>query len=125
MDLMMIRTYSEKYKGGLKKLAQDIGMSEANLHRCININKIQASDLENIAMKLGVNVSSFFDNQVDMIENDMEINNLKQEIISLKQEIIRLQELKLPTKDDKALDVSRRFFEATKEMFSYFEQIKE
>lgn len=57
----MIRTLSEKYDGGLKKLASDIGMSEANLHRCINNNKIQASDLESIAIKLNVDISIFFD----------------------------------------------------------------
>lgn len=61
MDLNVIRNLSEKYDGGLKKLASDIGMSEANLHRCINNNKIQASDLENIAIKLNVDVRLFFD----------------------------------------------------------------
>ncbi|MBQ9203438.1 MAG: XRE family transcriptional regulator [Prevotella sp.] len=61
MNLNLIRNLSEKYDGGLKKLASDIGMSEANLHRCINNNKIQASDLENIAIKLGVDISIFFD----------------------------------------------------------------
>lgn len=61
MNLSIIRTLSEKYDGGLKKLALDIGMSEANLHRCINNNKIQASDLESIAIRLGVDVGMFFD----------------------------------------------------------------
>jgi len=61
MDLNVIRNLSEKYDGGLKKLASDIGMSEANLHRCINNNKIQASDLENIAIKLNVDIRIFFD----------------------------------------------------------------
>lgn len=36
-------------------------MSEANLHRCINNNKIQAGDLEKIASLLGVPISYFFD----------------------------------------------------------------
>lgn len=63
MDLNVIRNLSEKYNGGLKKLASDIGMSEANLHRCINNNKIQASDLENISIKLNVDISIFFDAQ--------------------------------------------------------------
>jgi len=61
MDLSVIRNLSERYDGGLKKLALDIGMSEANLHRCINNNKIQATDLENIAIKLNVDVRIFFD----------------------------------------------------------------
>lgn len=61
MDLEKIRMLSERYNGGLKRLAYDIGMSEANLHRCINKNKIQASDLEKIANCLGVDVVTFFD----------------------------------------------------------------
>lgn len=61
MNLNLIRNLSERYNGGLKKLSSDIGMSEANLHRCINNNKIQASDLEKIAIKLDVDVSIFFD----------------------------------------------------------------
>ena len=36
-------------------------MTEANLHRCINLNKIQAGDLEKIAHLLGVRVGYFFD----------------------------------------------------------------
>lgn len=46
MDLSIIRNLSEKRVGGMRKLASDIGMSEANLHRCVNNNKIQAADLE-------------------------------------------------------------------------------
>ena len=61
MNLMILRTLSEQYSGGLKKLAQEIDMSEANLHRCINNNKIQATDLERIAIKLNVDVRIFFD----------------------------------------------------------------
>lgn len=61
MNLEKIRMLSERYNGGLKRLAYDIGMSEANLHRCINKNKIQASDLEKIANCLGVDVVTFFD----------------------------------------------------------------
>ena len=45
----------------MKKLALDIGMSEQNLHRCIRNNKIQAADLEKIAILLKVDVRIFFD----------------------------------------------------------------
>ena len=69
MDLSIIRNLSEKYDGGLKKLASDIGMSEANLHRCINNNKIQASDLENIAICMNVGVSVFFDEMANKPTN--------------------------------------------------------
>lgn len=60
MDLSRIRFLCEKREGGMKKLASDIGMSEANLHRCVNNNKIQAADLEKISSVLNVPVSSFF-----------------------------------------------------------------
>ena len=49
-----------------------------------------------------------------------EIDEMRQEIASLRMEVERLRALKLPTKDDKALDVSMKFFEAAKEMFSYY-----
>lgn len=64
MRLELIRKLSEKRAGGLKKLSADIGMSEANLHRCINNNKIQASDLEKIASIFEVPISTFFDDGI-------------------------------------------------------------
>ena len=60
MDLELIRKFCESRSGGLRKLANDIGMSEANLHRCINNNRIQAHDLERIAQCLEVNIGVFF-----------------------------------------------------------------
>ena len=64
MNLEIIRTLVEKRVGGLRKLASDIDMSEANLHRCINNNKIQAGDLEKISIHLGVDIRVFFDNEI-------------------------------------------------------------
>ena len=61
MDLSTIKNFCSKRKGGLKRLAADIGMSEPNLHRCIRENKIQASDLEKISQLLGVDIRVFFD----------------------------------------------------------------
>lgn len=81
MDLQMIKKMCENREGGLKKLAADIGMSEANLHRCINNNKIQASDLENISLLLNVRIGIFFGESC--IEDD-EIQKLKSEIEHLK-----------------------------------------
>ena len=66
MNLELIRTLSGNYGGGLKRLALDIGMTEANLHRCIRNNKIQAQDLEKIAKCLRVNLSVFFDTNTDI-----------------------------------------------------------
>ena len=45
-------------------------MSEANLHRCVNNNKIQAADLEQIALKLRVDIRLFFDDEVRVLANN-------------------------------------------------------
>jgi len=63
MNLQLIKKFSEGRPGGLKKIAVDIGMTEQNLHRCINKNKIQAGDLEKIAQLLNVSIAVFFDEQ--------------------------------------------------------------
>lgn len=68
MDLGIIRKMSDSRPGGLKKLATDIGMSEANLHRCINNNRIQAGDLEQIARLLNLHIDCFFDDDVKTVE---------------------------------------------------------
>lgn len=70
MDLSIIRNLSEKRAGGMRKLASDIGMSEANLHRCVNNNKIQAADLEKIAFLLKTDIRIFFDNEVSRLSNN-------------------------------------------------------
>lgn len=61
MDLQLIKFYCERRPGGLRQLAEEAGMSEANLHRCIRNNKIQASDLEKLAQLLKVRIGEFFD----------------------------------------------------------------
>lgn len=66
MYLEIIRQFSENRPGGLKKLAADVGMSEQNLHRCIRNNKIQADDLERIAIALNVDIRRFFDDEATM-----------------------------------------------------------
>lgn len=92
MNLMVLRTLSERYEGGLKRLASDIDMSEANLHRCINNNKIQASDLEQIAIKLGVDVRVFFD--AAAIKNDSQANenapSKDAELVALSRELVNV-----------------------------------
>ena len=75
MDLSIIRNLSEKRVGGMRKLASDIGMSEANLHRCVNNNKIQAADLEKIALLLKIDIRVFFDEQLfERANNTVHIN---------------------------------------------------
>ena len=70
MNLGLIRNLCEKRAGGMRQLASDIGMSEANLHRCVNNNKIQATDLEQIALKLRVDIRQFFDDEVRVLANN-------------------------------------------------------
>lgn len=70
MNLEAIKNFSEKRDGGLKKLAADIGMSEQNLHRCIRNNKIQAADLEKIALLLKVDIRIFFDEPIPTLANN-------------------------------------------------------
>lgn len=91
MNLMVLRTLSENYEGGLKKLAQDIDMSEANLHRCINNNKIQASDLEQIAIRLNIDIRVFFDSAAiknDSQELDMDLGANDKELVALSRELV-------------------------------------
>lgn len=90
MDLSILRTLSEKYDGGLKKLAQDINMSEANLHRCINNNKIQASDLEMIAIKLDVDVRLFFNAAAIKNNSHDDISPKDAELVALSRELVNV-----------------------------------
>ncbi|WP_289746653.1 hypothetical protein [Paramuribaculum intestinale] len=69
MNLLVIKTKVEekRYPGGLKGLAESVGMTEQNLHRCIRENKIQAHNLESISLKLEVPITEFFDEQTTEI----------------------------------------------------------
>lgn len=82
MNLEIIKKLAEKRDGGLKKLASDIGMTEQNLHRCIRFNKIQASDLEKIAILFDVDVNFFFN------DNQQEINNNSFDNMSVRDRLI-------------------------------------
>lgn len=64
MNLLHIKKISEKKGVSIRKLAESIGMSEQNLHRCIRVNQIQAYQLEQIAHLLEVPVVCFFDEEV-------------------------------------------------------------
>lgn len=61
MNLERIKTLVEERRIPFKTLASLIGMSEGNLHRCVRENKIQAQDLEKIAIELKVSIGEFFD----------------------------------------------------------------
>ena len=63
MDLQIIKQIIEenRFSGGVRGVAEAVGMTEQNLHRCVRENKIQAGDLEKIAKVLGVPITVFFD----------------------------------------------------------------
>lgn len=84
MNLLKIKRLAESRVGGIKKLASDIGMSEANMHRCINANRMQGTDLEKIANIFKVPVGFFFDEVEESEDYIKLINNLKEEIERLK-----------------------------------------
>lgn len=69
MNLQFIKTKVEQsqYPGGLKALAETVGMTVQNLHRCVRENKIQAQDLEKIASELKVSIVEFFDEEVTQV----------------------------------------------------------
>ena len=89
MNLLKIKELAEKRVGGLRKLAKDIEMSEANLHRCISANKIQAIDLEKIANIFSVPVGYFFDEVGIDGKAEKTIEYYKQEIERLKNIIVQ------------------------------------
>ena len=61
MNLLAIKKISDEKGITLKSIAERIGMSTANLHKCFKGNRIEAGDLEKIAGVLGVPISCFFD----------------------------------------------------------------
>lgn len=71
MDLGQIKILAEKAKIPFKTVAYEIGMSEGNLHRCVRENKIQAADLEKIALLLNVDINLFFDKKLAALSNSV------------------------------------------------------
>ena len=72
MNLQLIKTKVEeqRYPGGIKGLAESVGMTEQNLHRCVRENKIQAQDLEKISTQLKVSIIEFFDEKISSIHTE-------------------------------------------------------
>ena len=61
LQIIKLKVEARRFPGGIKGLAEKVGMTEQNLHRCVRENKIQAQDLESIAKQLNMPVSEFFD----------------------------------------------------------------
>ena len=69
MILSRIKKVAEEKKITLKSIADEIGMTTANLHKCVKGNRIEAGDLEMIAKVLGVSITYFFD-EVEPVRNE-------------------------------------------------------
>lgn len=70
LQLIKAKVEQQKYPGGLKGLAESVGMSEQNLHRCVRENKIQAQDLEKISTELKVSIIEFFDERISSVHTE-------------------------------------------------------
>lgn len=73
MNLGGIKRFSKNRSGGLKKLAADIGMSEQICIDVLGITKYKQMFLEQIALKLKVDILQFFDNEVKEFVNSTDM----------------------------------------------------
>ena len=89
---------------GFAGLAVKIDMTPGNLHRCVRENKIAASDLEKIAVALGVPVSYFFDEETPAAPGRSpgraaSSQTSNDRIIALQEELIAVQKELIETKN--------------------------
>ncbi len=89
MNLLKIRDLCKKESISIRSLAQHIGMSEQNFHRCIKINKIEAGALFTIAQFFNVPIGYFFNENIDTDT----VRGIKSTDDELKKEIELLTEL--------------------------------
>lgn len=99
-------------------LAKKMGKTKQAVYAMIKSEDINTSLLRQLCEIFDVPITYFF---TDSDYSQTEVDLLKKEVAELKNE---LDELKSLSKDTKALDVSMKFFEAAKEMFAYYNQIK-
>lgn len=64
MNLLVIRDLCKKNEVTIRSVANHIGMSEQNFHRCIKTNKIDAEALFQVAQFFNVSINYFFDEGV-------------------------------------------------------------
>lgn len=122
---LKIRELMSKEKMDAPALAKKLKKSKQAVYDMLDKQDLSTSVLRELSNIFNVPLTYFLtdDNKIPA-SNQEDVESLKQEIASLKKEIERLRELKLPTIDAKALDVSMKFFEAAKEMFTYYKQMK-
>ncbi len=116
---LKIKELMSQEKIDAPELAKRIGKTKQAVYAMLDKEDINTAVLRDISKVFNVPITFFFGNSSQ--EN---VDLLKKEIQSLKDEVQRLRELKLPERNDKALDVSMKFFEAAKEMFSFYSQMK-
>lgn len=91
-----------------REIADLIGMSEQNLHRCVRQNRIQADVLKRIADILGVNINFFFDDKVNYY-----YGNDSQHVLQIDK--IDTSTLKQNGSDDSELHKLKKELEVTKD----------
>ncbi|MDR2037244.1 MAG: hypothetical protein LBQ60_04905 [Bacteroidales bacterium] len=70
MNLEEIREIAKKKDKTIKRIAQEIGMTEQNLHRCIRINSMKSKHLNKVAEFLEVPITVFLSDNVDLKEEN-------------------------------------------------------
>lgn len=71
MRLLIIKELSVKKKIPISKMAEQVGLTEQNIHRSIRNNKIDAEVLGKIAKVLGVSVTIFYEDIVAETNSDI------------------------------------------------------
>lgn len=101
MNLGGIKRFGKNRSGGLKKLAADIGMSEQICIDVLGITKYKQMFLEQIALKLNVDILQFFDDEVKALANSLDTQTYE----------------RMPIKDD-----NRELIELCKSLVANFQQ---
>lgn len=120
---LKIKELMSKEKMDAPALAKKLGKSKQAVYDMLEKEDLNTSVLRQLADVFHVPVVFFLTDQKE-VQSSEDVEVLRAEIVRLREEIVRLKNLKLPSKDDKALDVSMKFFEAAKEMFMYYNQMK-
>ena len=100
-------------------LAKRLNKTKQAVYVMLEKEDISTSVLREVANVFDVSLSYFFE-----VDSQKEIDELKMRIKLLESENERLRKSALQSNNDKALDVSMKFFEAAKEMFTYYNQMK-
>lgn len=100
-------------------LAKRMNKTKQAVYVMLEKEDISTSVLREVAKVFGVSLSYFFE-----VDSQKEIDELKRKIELLESENERLRKSAMQTNNVKALDVSMKFFEAAREMFTYYKQMK-